>query len=39
MGVVIEVDTGMHRAGVVSPDAALELARGLASLRASGWTG
>ena len=33
VGVMIEVDTGMHRAGVVSPDAALDLARGLASKR------
>jgi D-serine deaminase-like pyridoxal phosphate-dependent protein len=33
VGVMIEVDTGMHRAGVVSADAALELAHGLAPLR------
>jgi D-serine deaminase-like pyridoxal phosphate-dependent protein len=33
VGVVIEVDTGMGRAGVVSAEAALELARGLAPLR------
>jgi D-serine deaminase-like pyridoxal phosphate-dependent protein len=33
LGVVIEVDTGMGRAGVLSADAAVTLARGLARLR------
>jgi D-serine deaminase-like pyridoxal phosphate-dependent protein len=33
LGVVIEVDTGMVRAGVVSLDAAMALARGLVPLR------